>query len=233
MARGDVSVLQAQESAARDSLCWVDVLSAMRQAVFSQNGMHFIQSDAIEADRSRQTMTQASKAHSLSKLDLFTPNALHPKLPPLTTGLYTVMGGAATMILERDVLARKAHIQALLSSQGTETDMHRRPATHDRITNHLGVYYCSSIGGWRRAPVLSPAAMDKAVKSMRTEAGRKEYVGKALNKEWEAMGVVSGSSSKFSVALERVASLFSMGSSTRKHGISMDYDPVDMDDEEE
>jgi hypothetical protein len=167
----------------------------------------------------------------LSKLDLFTPNALHPKLPPLTTGLYTVMGGAATMILECDVLARKAHIQALLGPKGTEDDMHRRPATHDRIINHLGLYYCPSRGGWRKAPVLSPAAMEKAVKSMKSEEGRREYVRMALNKEWEAMSVGSGSPSNSVVVPGRDSSLKHMGSVPRKKGMSKD-DPVDLSDED-
>jgi hypothetical protein len=132
------------------------------------------------------------------------------------------------MILERDVLARKAHIQALLGPKGTDADMHRRPATHDRIISHLCLYYCPS-RGWRRAPALSPAAMDKAVKSMRSEEGRRDYVRKALNKEWEAMGIGSGSSSKVGVVFERVASLIRMGSSTRECGMNRD-DPVDLGD---
>jgi hypothetical protein len=137
-------------------------------------------------------MTQASKFHALSKLDLFTPNALHPELPPLTTGIYTVMGSAATMILEADVLARKAHIRALLGPKGTDEDMHRRPAAHERIINHLGLYFCPSRGEWRKAPRMSPAALEKAAKSMKSEEGRMEYVKTALNKEWAAMGLGSG-----------------------------------------
>lgn len=141
-----------------------------------------------------QTMTQAAKEHYLSKLDLFTPNALHPTLPSLTTGLYTVMGSACTMILESDVRARKAHILSLL---GADVDMHRRPATHDRIISHMQLYYCCGNArheaGWRKAPSLTNAAMEKAAKSMKTEEGRMEYVRKGLEKEWVAMGVKVGS----------------------------------------
>jgi hypothetical protein len=133
-------------------------------------------------------MTQASKTHLLSKLDLFTPNVLHPLLSPLTTGLYTVMGSPATMILESDVLARKAHIQALLGPGVDGHNMHKRPAAHDRIAAHLGLYYCPSRGGWRRAPSMSPAALEKAAKSMQTKHGRAEYARKALVRDWEAMG---------------------------------------------
>lgn len=66
--------------------------------------------------------------------------------------------------------------------------MHKRPAAHDRIVAHLGLYYCPSRGGWRRAPDMSLAALEKAAKSMKTEEGRTAYVTKALAREWEAMG---------------------------------------------
>jgi hypothetical protein len=55
--------------------------------------------------------------------------------------------------------------------------------------------------------VLSPAAMDKAVKSMKTEEGRREYVKRALNKEWAAMSVGSGSPSSPVVVIEQDAFL--------------------------
>jgi hypothetical protein len=135
-------------------------------------------------------MTQATKDHSLSKLDLFTPNALHPTLPPLTIGLTTVMSSACTMILERDVLARHRLIQQMLDP---DVKMGRRPAAHDRIIAHMGLYYCcgngSTMGGWRRAPRLSEQALEKASKSMRSEEGRREYVRKGLEREWAAMGM--------------------------------------------
>ena len=41
-------------------------------------------------------MTDAIKQYNLSKLDIFTPNRLHPTLPPLAHGEYSVMGGVAT-----------------------------------------------------------------------------------------------------------------------------------------
>ncbi|KAF2032553.1 hypothetical protein EK21DRAFT_35642, partial [Setomelanomma holmii] len=143
----------------------------------------------------KMTMTQATKDHSLSKLDLFTPNVLHPKLSPLTTGLTTVMGSACTMILERDVLARKAHVLALLGpdAEAAEAAMRRRPAAHDRILAHMEQYYCCGNGsrssGWRRGPRLSEQALEKASKSMRTEEGRRDYVRKALEREWATMGL--------------------------------------------
>ncbi|KAH3958933.1 hypothetical protein HBI81_150480 [Parastagonospora nodorum] len=138
----------------------------------------------------KMTMTQAHKAHSLSKLDLFTPNALHPELPPLTSGLYTVMGTPAIMLLEADVRAREAHIKARLGAKADKS-MRRRPAAHDRIVNHMGLHY-SPNRGWSRAPSMSSAALEKAAKSMQTEEGRREYVRKALAKEWEALGQGGG-----------------------------------------
>jgi hypothetical protein len=138
-------------------------------------------------------MTQATKLHLLSKLDLFTPNTLHPALPPLTSGLYTVMGSTATMLLERDVLSRKAHIQSLLGCAGNDKakeSMGRRPAAHDRIIAHMGIYYCFK-RGWCRTPGLNELAMEnlKVAKSMRTVEGRDEYVRKGLEKEWGLMSV--------------------------------------------
>jgi hypothetical protein len=140
-------------------------------------------------------MTQAAHDHSLSKLDLFTPNELHPTLPPLTIGVYTVMGSPCTMILESDVLARKAYITSMLGV-AAEKFMQRRPATHDRIIAHMGLYYCcgngTRPGRWRKAPPLNEVAVEKAAKSMRTEEGRRWYVRKGLEREWEALGVRTG-----------------------------------------
>jgi len=150
-------------------------------------------------------MTQATKDHSLSKLDLFTPNELHPTLPPLTTGLYTVMGSPSTMILEGDVLTRKAYIMSLLGD-AAETHMRRRPAAHDRIIAHLGLHYCCGNGmlpgRWRKAPPLNEVALEKAAKSMRTEEGRREYVRKGLEKEWLALGMRMGRSRDDALEIE-------------------------------
>jgi hypothetical protein len=158
-------------------------------------------------------MTAAMKDHGLSKLDLFTPNALHLGLPPLTTGFYTTMGSAATMILERDVLSRKAHILRLLgpivgAKAKGEGYLHRRTAAHERIISHMGLYYsCGSgggsrEGGWRRAPTLTDAALEKAAKSMQTAEGRREYVRKGLQKEWEALGMKTGTAVDDAVELD-------------------------------
>jgi hypothetical protein len=197
MASRDVSVLQAQESATVHLLQYIDVLSALRQAEVPEDGMPHVLIISSTRTDAVQTMTQATTEHHLSKLDLFTPNVLHPTLPPLTSGLHTVMGSGCTMILEADVLAREAHIKSLLGDHA-EKHMQRRPAAHDRIIAHMGIYYCSGNGsgpgGWRRAPGLSEAALEKAAKSMKTQEGRNEYVNKNLEKEWKAMGMGSGNS---------------------------------------
>lgn len=86
--------------------------------------------------------------------------------------------------------------------------MHRRSAAHERIISHMGLYYsCGSgggsrEGGWRTAPVLTKAASDKAAKSMQTVEGRREYVRKGLEKEWEALGVKTGASRDDAVELD-------------------------------
>ncbi|KAL5118258.1 hypothetical protein ACEQ8H_003768 [Pleosporales sp. CAS-2024a] len=138
----------------------------------------------------KMTMTEAHRSYSLSKLDLFTPNSLHPHLPPLTTGIYTVGGSPAIMILESDVVQRQAHILSLLRPEFQQR-MPRRTAAHARIINHMGVWYCPR-SGWCRSPRLSAAALEKAAKSMQTEEGRRDYVKKALAKEWEMMGRAAG-----------------------------------------
>lgn len=44
--------------------------------------------------------------------------------------------------------------------------------------------------------------MDKAVKSMRSEEGRREYVRKALEREWAAMGMGTGRTREEAVELD-------------------------------
>jgi hypothetical protein len=131
-------------------------------------------------------MTQATQATHLSKLDLFTPSPLHPDLPPLATGLYYVMGGAATMLSTPDVLARK-------TAQDDAT-MRVRPARHDRIIKHLNIAYYDEVG-WLMRQVRNldghagEAGRKTGPKSMQTEESRREYAEKGLRREWAEMGV--------------------------------------------
>jgi hypothetical protein len=142
-------------------------------------------------------MTEAAKTHHLSKLDLFTPNMLHPSLPPLTIGKYSVMGGEAIMILESDVLARKALIENVrkacvqkrlghvISHDYLDEEMRRRPAAHDRLTNHYGVHFSTACGGWRRILEATQTPAKKQPRSMESREKRMKYVRKGLNEEWK------------------------------------------------
>ncbi len=140
-------------------------------------------------------MTQATQATHLSKLDLFTPSPLHPDLPPLATGLYYVMGGAATMLSTPDVLARSAYIRSLLGKTAQDdATMRVRPARHERIIKHLNIAYYDEVG-WVMREVRNldghagEAGKNTGPKSMRTEESRREYAEKGLRREWAEMGV--------------------------------------------
>ncbi|KAF2447906.1 hypothetical protein P171DRAFT_383141 [Karstenula rhodostoma CBS 690.94] len=89
----------------------------------------------------KMTMTAALRDHRLSKLDLFTPNILHPTLPPLSTGQYSVMGSEATMIATSDVLARKAHIASLLGPAKADN----RRIMRSRAESHSSLIFITDI----------------------------------------------------------------------------------------
>ncbi|KAH7388794.1 hypothetical protein BKA66DRAFT_489929 [Pyrenochaeta sp. MPI-SDFR-AT-0127] len=138
----------------------------------------------------KMTMTIAIQDYYLSKLDLFTPNDLHPHLPPLATGTYSVMGGVATMISERDVIARRDHIKALLGSNIEGRNyLRKRIGIHNRIIQHLGIIWSATRAGWKKAPNLTEMDLEKGPKSMKTEENRRAYVKKGLQSEWAAMGM--------------------------------------------
>lgn len=130
-------------------------------------------------------MTQATHDHHLSKLDLFTPNALHPSLAPLPLGTYPVMGGVATMLCARAVLARRDYIYTLLGARAHDAgSMRVRPAAHNRIMQHLGIAFDAGRGEWVRVGV---GEREGGPKSMRTREGRVEYVKRGLQREWAAL----------------------------------------------
>ncbi|KAF2255907.1 hypothetical protein BU26DRAFT_444364, partial [Trematosphaeria pertusa] len=100
----------------------------------------------------KMTMTAAITTHHLSKLDLFTPNALHPALPPLSLGTYFCMGGETLMLAAPGVLTRKAHVHGLLGP-GKARDkgyLRRRVAAHDRLVAHMDVEFRvrGGVGRW-------------------------------------------------------------------------------------
>ncbi|KAF2745223.1 hypothetical protein M011DRAFT_460398 [Sporormia fimetaria CBS 119925] len=96
----------------------------------------------VNCDRKipKMTKTDAVTKHHLSLLDLFTPNFLHPDLPPVTSGEYMCMGGMATMILTEDVLARKQYIVEQTGNQD-ESFLHKRQNLLTKVQRDLRLYY--------------------------------------------------------------------------------------------
>ncbi|OAL50580.1 hypothetical protein IQ07DRAFT_679960 [Pyrenochaeta sp. DS3sAY3a] len=133
------------------------------------------------------TMSGASSQYGLSKLDLFTPNVLHPDLPALTHGNITIMGGDATMILESDVVLRQAHVLQLLRKK--EPGLKGRIARHNRIATHLCIAWDSYEGCWSSWDPDDASLSNKALKSFRTPASRFEYAKLILQQEWAGMGM--------------------------------------------
>ncbi|KAF2691272.1 hypothetical protein K458DRAFT_287466 [Lentithecium fluviatile CBS 122367] len=146
----------------------------------------------------KMTMTEAITTHYLSKLDLFTPNKLHPTLPPLLLGTYIFMGGDTLMLSEPSVLARKAHLHGLLGDKAADPAyLRRRVAAHDRLMKHMDIQHSVRLGRvrwvkrWNLPAVdrMDAEALKKVPKSLRSAEARAEYVRKGLGKEWEAMGL--------------------------------------------
>jgi hypothetical protein len=132
-------------------------------------------------------MTESTQSTHLSKLDLFTPSPLH-SLPPLATGSYPVNGGTATMISTPDVHARRDLIYGLLGDiTNDEKYMRLRPARHDRITKHMHMDLHN--GRWYNIEKLETKEGKSLPKSMQSKEARGEYVKKALEREWEDMGI--------------------------------------------
>lgn len=107
------------------------------------------------------------------------------------------MGGTAVLILERDVLARRDHIHALLGSKGQQVEyLRKRPGIHNRIIQHLDITLSYTTWTWKKNFDWRRAQMEKGPKSMRTEESRREYAMKWLQREWEDMGVTPDGISK-------------------------------------
>lgn len=146
-------------------------------------------------------MTDATTKHGLSKLDLFTPNVLHPNLPPLTFGTYMCMGGETMMISESDVLARKGLIQGMLGEDAAKDPKYltRRRAAHSRIMEAMDIEFRS--GRWMKAHKFRLDAEGKVKKMFRTAESREQYLKQYLEKEWADMGM-SGYSAETAITLE-------------------------------
>ncbi|CAI6246635.1 unnamed protein product [Periconia digitata] len=149
----------------------------------------------------KMTQTDAINTHGLSKLDIFTPNALHPNLPPLSLGTYMCMGGSTLMLATNSVLSRKAHIHGLLGvEKASDTQfLRRRVAAHDRLIKHMGIVFQvrAGTGIWvkRRQPGRDDRrhggseVKAKTPLSMASAQTRDTYVNINLEKEWAAMGM--------------------------------------------
>jgi hypothetical protein len=153
-------------------------------------------------------MTEATK-HGLSKFDLFTPNRLHPTLPPLLVGLYTCMGSYSTMLSTSSVLARKKHIHGLLPAHLANDDvsLRRRVAAHERLITHMEVGYRATPGQgktyWEETGPPYPGFYDaqerlgkKLPKSMKTREAREAYVKNELAYNWAILGMGDMGASK-------------------------------------
>ena len=139
-------------------------------------------------------MTRAKETYKLSKLDLFTPNRLHPSLPPLAVGEFPANGIVITMISEPDVLTRCNLIYSRLGEKISKDPayLRRRCAAHERLITHMDVFYCLRRRTWIAAGKFERNDFEKTppkYKSMQTKKSRNEYVEKGLRKEWAAMGV--------------------------------------------
>jgi hypothetical protein len=149
-------------------------------------------------------MTNAIKQHNLSKLDLFTPNCLHPTLPPLAHGEYSVMGGIATstfdtceftrkltnhsVIYEPDLIARQRYLVSLLGSlEGPESiGAQKRIRRHDQLMAHMEIAYSTARKVWFRNPQTQKEGKTLK-KSLATKESREEYVRNALKTEWATL----------------------------------------------
>jgi hypothetical protein len=154
-------------------------------------------------------MTDAITNHGLAKLDLFTPNRLHPTLPPVSFGTYKCMGGDTTMLFTPSVLARKDHIHGLLGDKASDAGyLRRRVAALGRMTLHMEVeHHIVQKQGkviWEKRDSLPGFTSDmgadvvkkKFPKSMQTKEARETYVKEELAKQWDAMGMGDMEASK-------------------------------------
>ena len=139
-------------------------------------------------------MTEATRDHLLSALDLFTPNFLHPTLPPLRVGIYKCMGADTTMLSTPDVLARKDLIHSMIRKAGeevTEALLKRRCSSHKRLMGHLHVTYHKAairrieVAEWEKVSMVK----------------RRQIALAQLKEMWKDMGVDPDEGTKALLAL--------------------------------
>jgi hypothetical protein len=136
-------------------------------------------------------MSAAITQHNLTKLDLFTPNALHPKLPPLTVGEYVCNGVDTTMISEPDVLARKELIHRMLRDS-TKKALKKRNTQHTMLLRHMDPTIPHGEGRWARG-LRGDVTGCCAWESLRTPESRQIFVREKLKEEWATLWVKGGS----------------------------------------
>jgi hypothetical protein len=135
-------------------------------------------------------MSEAIQSHHLSKLDLFTPNQLHPSLPPLLFGCCRVLGTETTMISTPHVLAREKLIHDMLGSDYVMTTgaLRRRVASHNRLVGALDIMLRN--GNWIKAGKfdwLDKNSEVTGIKMLATPERREVYVREMLKRERAAM----------------------------------------------
>ncbi|KAH6615017.1 hypothetical protein C7974DRAFT_379905 [Boeremia exigua] len=134
------------------------------------------------------TMTNAINQYSLSKLDIFTPNDLHPALPSLAHGEYPVMGAVAIMIYEPDLASRRDDIHSQLRSVDmTEEQLRKRVRRHNKLIAHMEVTYDPVSKFWYRASKSQKNGQKPAKGSMQTAESRDKFVRIGLADERAAM----------------------------------------------
>ena len=164
-------------------------------------------------------MTNAIKQYDLSKLDIFTPNRLHPTLPPLAHGEYSAMNGVATstykhpmsnsgianssVIYEPDLMSRQNHIHGQLSpADRIDSQLRKRVRRHDTLVAHMEVAYCSARKMWYQCPRFQKKGEEKSVRtSMETKESRDEFVREGLARERAAM-CTEGASEEIAIKLD-------------------------------
>lgn len=172
-------------------------------------------------------MTEAKDQTRLSKLDLFTPSPLHPRLPSLPTGMSS--GNLATMLSTPDVLARAEHIRALLGDGANdEASMRKRQAKHDRIMKHLNIDYFEGAGWVEKDEVkderFTGAPKKNVPKSMQTREARMLYAQAGLREEWKALGMEAGEEMEVDVMMDVMGRVWKrMGSEDEERAASESY----------
>jgi hypothetical protein len=136
----------------------------------------------------KMTMTAAFATTCLSKLDLFTPNVLHPRLPTLRTTTYTCMGAPTTVIMTEDVKARAEIVGKLMPYLKHSAASRRR--RHDRA---MGMMDHTLVAG-RWVPQMHENRLMMFPDTDMSPQGRRLEVQKQLQADFVAMKMLADAS---------------------------------------